>query len=65
MALDGLLPVLGGIAATYVFIRALLHLTQDAKEPPTVETTLPFIGPFLRMAVEQLSFYVNTRYKNE
>ncbi|KAI0102133.1 cytochrome P450 [Nemania sp. FL0031] len=37
--------VLGSAAAVYVFLLALLHFTQDPKEPPVIGTTIPFISP--------------------
>lgn len=36
-------------AVTYVFLWMLLRLTQNAKEPPAVLTTLPFVSPILGM----------------
>lgn len=37
--------VVGIVAATYAFLSALLRFTQDSKEPPAIETLIPFISP--------------------
>ncbi|KAI2615544.1 cytochrome P450 [Hypoxylon sp. NC1633] len=37
--------VIGSLGAVYVFLYALLHFTQDPKEPPAIRTWMPFIGP--------------------
>lgn len=46
-----------GIAATYVFFRTLLRLTQDNKEPPVVSSSIPFISPILGMIRWSMDFY--------
>ncbi|KAK4247613.1 cytochrome P450 [Corynascus novoguineensis] len=53
--------VLGGLAATYVFLRILLNLTQDAREPPAILTNIPFIQPLIGMVREKERFYVRLR----
>ncbi|KAI0880050.1 cytochrome P450 [Annulohypoxylon maeteangense] len=52
---------LGGIAATYLFLRFLLYLTQDAREPPAIETEIPFFGPLIGMFREKSHFYLRLR----
>lgn len=54
--------VLGGIAATYVFFRALLHLNQDSKEPPVVSSSIPFLSPILGMIRWSMDYYPHMRY---
>ncbi|KAL2151436.1 hypothetical protein VTH82DRAFT_6534 [Thermothelomyces myriococcoides] len=53
--------VLGGLAATYVFLRVLLNLTQDVREPPAILTDIPFVQPLIGMIREKASFYVRLR----
>ncbi|KAK4038606.1 cholesterol 7-alpha-monooxygenase [Parachaetomium inaequale] len=53
--------VLGGIAVTYLFLRVLLNLTQDAKEPPAILTGIPFIEPLVGMIREKSRFYIRLR----
>ncbi|KAK3291993.1 cytochrome P450 [Chaetomium fimeti] len=53
--------VLGGLAATYVFLRVLLNLTQDAKEPPAILTDIPFIEPLIGMIREKSRFHIRLR----
>ncbi|KAI1801532.1 cytochrome P450 [Daldinia bambusicola] len=48
---------LSGVVATYIFLLYLLHLTQDAREPPVIETEIPFLGPLFGMFREKLRFY--------
>ena len=54
--------VLGGLAATYIFLWLLLRLTQDAREPPAILTGLPFISPVIRMGRERQKFYARLRF---
>ncbi|KXX74385.1 Cholesterol 7-alpha-monooxygenase [Madurella mycetomatis] len=53
--------VFGGLAATYVFLRFLLTLTQDAKEPPAILTDIPFVQPLVGMIREKARFYIRLR----
>lgn len=52
---------LGVVASTYIFLRLLLHYTQDAKEPPVIATSIPFIGPILGMMTKKIHFYTHNR----
>ena len=54
--------VLGGLAATYLFLQFLLKLTQDAKEPPVILTGLPFISPVIAMVKGKTDFHVQLRF---
>ncbi|POS75528.1 hypothetical protein DHEL01_v206074 [Diaporthe helianthi] len=42
-----LTAIFTGIFATYMLLRALLVLTQDAKEPRPIGTSVPFISPII------------------
>ncbi|KAI1630816.1 cytochrome P450 [Biscogniauxia mediterranea] len=53
--------VFGSLAATYVFLRFLLYLTQDAKEPPAIVTGIPFVGPLIGMARQKSGYYNQLR----
>ncbi|SPQ20747.1 b4576777-2013-4262-b571-3b18ab8788b6 [Thermothielavioides terrestris] len=53
--------VFGGLAATYFFLRFLLNLTQDAREPPAILTGIPFIQPLVGMIREKERFYIRLR----
>lgn len=53
--------VFGSIAATYLFLRFLLRLTQDRNEPPAILTGLPFISPLIGMATEKTGFHTRLR----
>ncbi|KAI2622461.1 cytochrome P450 [Hypoxylon sp. NC1633] len=48
----------GVVGATYVFLVFLLHLTQDAKEPPSVDNTIPFVTPIWKMIAAGSRIYV-------
>lgn len=50
-----------GVFAVYFFLRALLRPTQDDKEPPAVETTIPFLGHILGMLTHQSNFHTHMR----
>lgn len=54
----------GGILATYLFLRFLLHVTQDAREPPTIVTGIPFLSPLIGMMREKSRFYLRLRLVN-
>lgn len=49
------------IAAIYIVFRAILHFTQDAKEPLAIGTIIPFISPVLGMLAHKSKFYVRMR----
>ncbi|KAI5917892.1 cytochrome P450 [Camillea tinctor] len=53
----------GVVAATYVFLHALLRLTQDTKEPPSLGNTIPFVTPMLNMASKGVRFHCYMRDK--
>ncbi|KAK3313272.1 cytochrome P450 [Apodospora peruviana] len=53
--------VVGCLAATYLFLPVLLHMTQDAREPPAILTGVPFIGPIFSMTREKFRFCVRLR----
>ncbi|ROW08456.1 hypothetical protein VMCG_03180 [Cytospora schulzeri] len=40
---------LSGLLSTYMFLRALMHFTQDANEPLAIDTSIPFISPIISM----------------
>lgn len=50
-----------GLVATYVFLRFVLYLTQDRKEPPAILTEIPFFGPLFGIIGEKSRFYVRLR----
>lgn len=56
--------VLGGLSATYLFLRFLLNFTQDAKEPPAILTGVPFFQPLVGMIREKSRFYIRLRFVN-
>ncbi|KAG8163072.1 hypothetical protein KVR01_007550 [Diaporthe batatas] len=56
-----LLVVLGSFTAVYVFLRLVLYLTQDRREPPAILTGIPFIGPLVGMIRERSDFHVRLR----
>ncbi|OTA90007.1 hypothetical protein M434DRAFT_78621 [Hypoxylon sp. CO27-5] len=41
--------IVGVVAATYIFLLSLLHLTHDTKEPPSICNTIPFLTPIWNM----------------
>jgi hypothetical protein len=47
----------GVVAASYLFLVALLRLTQSTKEPPSICDTVPFFGPIFKMASKGVDFY--------
>ncbi|GAB1317669.1 hypothetical protein MFIFM68171_07879 [Madurella fahalii] len=53
--------VFGGLTATYLFLRLLLSLTQDAREPPAILTDIPFIQPLIGMIREKSRFHIRLR----
>lgn len=53
--------VLGFVAATYVFLSACLRLTQDPKEPPAIETSIPFLSPLYGVILGMQKFTVKLR----
>lgn len=60
-----LAAVATGVIAIYGFLYLLLHYTQDAREPPPVSTTLPFIGTMVGLARKKSKYYVELRNKHD
>ncbi|OJD13380.1 hypothetical protein ACJ73_09208 [Blastomyces percursus] len=58
-----LVLALGIVLGAYVFLSALLHLTQDAKEPPMIETSIPFVSPLFGLISGMQKFVVELRDK--
>lgn len=56
------LPLLcGGLLGVYIFLSALLRLTQDAREPPAIEAGLPFLAPLLGIMREKSRYHIRLR----
>lgn len=56
--------LVAGLVATYAFLRALLRLTQDEREPQTLATSLPFVSPLLGLGTQKTKFFVKLRLGN-
>ncbi|ETS86313.1 hypothetical protein PFICI_00141 [Pestalotiopsis fici W106-1] len=52
-----------GFAGFYIFLWALLWLTQDAREPPMVETAIPFLSPIIVMLMKWTTVHEYLRDK--
>jgi len=52
-----LTAAVAGIAALYVFLNALLYLSQDKREPKAVENSIPFLSPVLSMLKRKSAFW--------
>lgn len=61
MATTSVYLVLGSILCFYAFLRLLLHFTQDATEPPVIETSIPFISPILGMIQQKSQYHIRLR----
>ncbi|KAM7218873.1 Cytochrome P450 [Rhypophila decipiens] len=48
-------------AAAWLFLHALLRVTQDPREPPALSTTIPFLGPVIGMIREGPRFHLRMR----
>ncbi|ROV92756.1 hypothetical protein VMCG_09085 [Cytospora schulzeri] len=55
--------VIGYLAAAYIFLYALLHSTQNSKEPPTIETSLPFVSPLFGLISGMQKYCLHLRDK--
>ncbi|KFA70700.1 hypothetical protein S40288_07349 [Stachybotrys chartarum IBT 40288] len=64
MAPSTAVVALGCVGAAYVFLAALLHLTQDPKEPPTLETSIPFLSPMSALFQGMPKYLVSLRNKH-
>lgn len=61
MAVSTLNIVSVGLVCTYIFLRIVLHLTQDVREPPAIEKAIPFLSPMIGMIREKSRYYVRLR----
>ena len=53
--------VLAMLGTTYAFLSMLLHFTQDSREPPAVETSIPFITSLIGQLRGAQKFFVKLR----
>ena len=53
--------VLATLVASYLFLRVVLVLTQDAKEPPAILTNIPFLAPLIATFKEKGHLHVKLR----
>jgi hypothetical protein len=64
--MPSMFAVVGGVAvATYVFLVALLRLTQDAKEPPLISDAVPFLTPVVSMSSKGAAFHRVQRFASD
>lgn len=56
-----LVGALLGTACLYALLRSVLRLTQDAREPPSVEDGIPFLGPVISMLTQKSQLYPNLK----
>ncbi|KAI0382382.1 cytochrome P450 [Hypomontagnella monticulosa] len=49
--------IVGLAAATYIFLLSLLRITQDAREPPSIGNTIPFVTPIWNMISKGVHFH--------
>lgn len=59
--ISALAAISTGIFATYMLLRALLVLTQDAKEPTPIGTLIPFISPIIDLWRGGSSFWTGAQ----
>lgn len=50
------------IAVIYSFLRALVYLRHDSREPKSIVGAIPYLSPLFGMLVEQDKFYKRMRY---
>lgn len=55
-----LITALGIVVATYG-LHAILHFTQDGREPPTIDYSIPFLGPIVGMITKKSQLYTELR----
>jgi hypothetical protein len=54
--------VVGTVTAIYVSFQLLLHFTQDKREPPSLDTAIPFLSPIIGMSRKKTKYYIELRY---
>jgi hypothetical protein len=54
--------LIGTLGAAYAFLFALLHFTQDPREPPVVEAAIPFLSPLKGQLSGMQKYFVALRY---
>ncbi|ETS80403.1 hypothetical protein PFICI_07932 [Pestalotiopsis fici W106-1] len=50
-----------GLIAAYIFLRTLVYLTHDPREPKVLAGTIPFVSPLIGMLTEKGRYYVRMR----
>lgn len=59
-----IIVILGGLGTAYLFLAALLRFTQDPQEPPTLETTMLFLGPAIGLRSGMTKLFVKLKSVN-
>ncbi|KAI0141571.1 cytochrome P450 oxidoreductase [Xylariaceae sp. FL1272] len=54
-----------GATGFYIFLWALLRLTQDAREPTAIENALPFLSPIVEMQQKGANYHRHLRNKHK
>jgi hypothetical protein len=50
------------VALVYLTLRAQIHFTQDADEPPAILTSIPFFSSVLRALRHRQNFWMHLLY---
>lgn len=53
--------LLAGLVALYLGLRQWLWATQDPREPPVLETKIPFVTPVVGALKEKTGYYDRLR----
>lgn len=53
---------LGALTGIYVCLHLLLYYTQDRREPPSVDTLVPFVSPIIGMSKKKTRYHIELRY---
>jgi hypothetical protein len=54
-----------GAITVYGALYAILVYTQDAREPPVVTSSIPFIGSMISLARKKTKYYVELKYETK
>jgi len=61
MAFSFAINTLVALLAVYVFAWVVLKATQDSREPPTIDSSIPFLSPLINLIAKGPRYFNSRR----
>jgi hypothetical protein len=61
MAFNFAVDALVAVLAAYIFAWVILKATQDSREPPTIDSSIPFLSPLINLIAKGPRYFTSRR----